>query len=736
MLHLGEGSAGRLIGGPGVTEAAARGGGELHPLLVHHIVNTLGWPQLRPLQLEAVEPIMGGAHVLLAAPTAGGKTEAAVFPILSRILTEGWDPLSVLYLCPLRALLNNLHPRVGHYADLVGRRAGLWHGDVGESDRDAIRTDPPDILLTTPESIEAMLISGKTDHSFVFRNVRAVIVDEVHAFAGDDRGWHLMAVTERIQHLAGREIQRIGLSATIGNPGEILEWMSRTGQGERVVVAPTPTTGRSGPDVTLDYVGSLDNAATVISRLHRGEKRLVFVDSRARAEELARALRERAVTTYVSHGSLGREERRAAEEAFATSRDCVIVATSTLELGIDVGDLDRVIQIDAPATVASFLQRLGRTGRRGDEPSNMLFLVTREDAFLRAMGLLRCWADGFVEPLEPARLPLHLAVQQLLALVLQERGVGRRTWREWLGDPFVLGTEVGEALESLTDHLVEEDFLFEDNGILGIGDIGRKTFGFRHFLDLMAVFREPPMLKILAGRTEIGQVPMQLLTLEAPEGHRLLLAGRNWLVIHVDWRRGVAQVEPAPDGGRARWIGDGRGLSLELCQGIRRVLGGEELPQVTVSRRAASRIEMLRDEFAWIGEGEESVVVSAESEATWWWTFAGMHANLWLAGTLGGLVDQVSPDDLKIRLALGVDPAELEARLRELQPEDLTLGARIAEGAVDRLKFAEALPEYAARRVVETRLRDDRTVGAVAGWPLRLIRTYAPDHEDGKGAAT
>src|SRR5690606_19153946 len=142
------------------------------------------------------------------------------------------------------------------------------------------------------------------------------------------------------------------------------------------------------PELTLDYVGNLDNAATVLSRMHRGEKRLVFVDSRARVEQLAAQLRDRDVETFVSHGPLGREERHAAEKAFAESRDCVIVATSTLELGIDVGDLDRVVQIDAPPSVASFLQRLGRTGRRPGASNNMLFLATREDAFLQTLGML------------------------------------------------------------------------------------------------------------------------------------------------------------------------------------------------------------------------------------------------------------------------------------------------------------------------------------------------------------
>jgi ATP-dependent helicase Lhr and Lhr-like helicase len=275
----------------------------------------------------------------------------------------------------------------------------------------------PDILLTTPESIEAMLISRKTEHEWLFRNLQAVVVDEIHAFAGDDRGWHLQAVTQRVQRLASRPLQRIGLSATVGNPQGLLSWFTAgVPDAPREVVQPAGAAARPDPEVTIDYVGSIENAATVISRLHRGEKRLVFVDSRARVEELALALRARDVTTFLSHGSLGREERRAAEQAFAESRDCVIVATSTLELGIDVGDLDRVIQLDAPTTVASFLQRLGRTGRRDDAVANTLFLATSEDALAQTLGLCLAWEDGYVEPLEAPAYPVHLLAQQCLAL--------------------------------------------------------------------------------------------------------------------------------------------------------------------------------------------------------------------------------------------------------------------------------------------------------------------------------
>ena len=191
---------------------------ELHPALRYHVVNALGWTELRPTQIAAIKPVQSGDTVLLVAPTAGGKTEAAVLPVLSRMATEGWRGLSALYVCPLCVLLNNLEPRLQRYASFVGRRAALWHGDVGDAARRRILRDPPDLLLTTPESLEAMMISPRVDDTGLLGGVRVVVVDELHAFAGDDRGWHLLFLLGRIERLAGHYLQRLGLTATVGNP--------------------------------------------------------------------------------------------------------------------------------------------------------------------------------------------------------------------------------------------------------------------------------------------------------------------------------------------------------------------------------------------------------------------------------------------------------------------------------------------------------------------------------------
>jgi ATP-dependent Lhr-like helicase len=210
----------------------------------------------------------------------------------------------------------------------------------------------------------------------------------------------LLAVLKRLQRVVGRPVQRIGLSATVGNPDQLLTWLQGSGSGHRPARVVAPHLREKSPalpppgDIQVDYMGSLENAATVIAALHRGEKRLVFCESRRQVEKLGESLRARGVTTFMSHASLSVDERRRAEEAFAEARDCVIVSTSTLELGIGVGDLDHVIQIDTPATVASFLQRLGRTGRRPGSTRNCLFRTVDEDGSIGAAALLLLWSHA------------------------------------------------------------------------------------------------------------------------------------------------------------------------------------------------------------------------------------------------------------------------------------------------------------------------------------------------------
>lgn len=675
---------------------SARASDSFHPLLRHHLVNTLGWPELRPLQELAAEPILNGEHVLVLAPTAGGKTEAAILPAISRLLSEDWQGTSILYLCPLKALLNNLHERLETYFGMVGYEVGLWHGDVSPSDRKKIEANKPACILTTPESLEVMMISKRQELKELLVNVRMVVIDEIHAFAGDDRGLHLLAVVERIRHLAGREFQRIGLSATVGNPDTLLEWMAGHCNGERQVVSVEAASVEV--DVIVDYVQSLENAAYVISQLHQGEKRLVFVDSRRRVEELAVMLRERGINTFVSHSSLSAEQRREAEEAFRSESNCVIVSTSTLELGIDVGDLDRVIQIDAPGSVASFLQRIGRTGRRSGSSRNCLFLTTSDDAILQATALVSLWEKGFVEPIIAPRDPYHLFVQQFLALTLQTGGIRANGWSEWLGTfpPFAALPAANVA--GLIQHLIDSEILFSDGVLLSIGDEGEKRFGRRHFLELVSVFTSPPLFEVLHGSKSIGMVDW--LTVAAEEGKErrpMILGGRAWDIRDIDFGARKMFVSPSQNRGRARWHGKGRGTSFELAQEVREVLIADEGSK-RWSNRCSDHMGSLRDEYRARGVESPNCIYDQVEDHMVWWTFAGRFLNEAFASLLereAGIEGKF--DDYSLRFPRETDGARVKETIRgALSNPEMLRQLPISKEWLDGLKFSDCLPEALA----------------------------------------
>ena len=616
----------------------------LHPALQHHIVNSLGWRDLREVQSLSIEAYLSGANLVILAPTAGGKTESAFFPVISQMLEESWSGISILYVSPIKALLNNQEQRLDKYLRLVGRQAALWHGDTTQGERKRILTEQPDCLLTTPESLEVMLVSQKIDHHQFFRNVRVVVIDELHAFAGDDRGWHLLSVFSRIGRIAGRDFQRIGLSATVGNPDEMLGWLSSGSARPQQVVWPQGNDSKQ-PDVQLDYVGSLSNAAKVINLLHRGEKRLVFCDSRSRVEQLAVLLRQHGIDTFVSHSSLGVDERRQAEEAFAQRQNCVIVATSSLELGLDVGDLDRVIQIDAPGTVSSFLQRMGRTGRRAEMTRNCLFLATSDEGLLRAAALIELWKSGYVEPVKAPPCPYHILAQQLMALILQERGIGRSQWFPWVESVPGFAEMSPERITELVEFMVAKGILWSDDGILAFAPEGEATFGRQNFMDILSVFTSPPLFKVMSGQKELGYVHESTFyrTEEGPA--ILVLAGRSWKTRHLDWKRRIAHVEPSDEMGRSRWLGEGQMLSHAVCQSIRRILASDE-DDPAWSHRAVQQFTELRDEHPWVSADATSLVQLPNGQIRWW-TFAGGIANTLLADTLKPHCD-VKSDNLSL----------------------------------------------------------------------------------------
>jgi ATP-dependent Lhr-like helicase len=701
-----------------VTDAFDR----LSPAVGFQIANALGFASLRPVQELTIPAVLDGHNCVVLAPTAGGKTEAAFFPLLSRMDREGWKPVSVLYISPIRALLNNQAARLQGYAALIGRSAAVWHGDVTDRNRNAFLREPTDILLTTPESLEVMLMSARIPARRLFAGLQAVVIDEIHAFVNDDRGGHLAAVLERLSRFCGRDVQRIGLSATIGNPETILAWMAGSSKRPGLVVSPPRQPVE--PNIVVDFVGSMANAAKVIATLYRGRKRLVFVDSRAGVEALGALLHHLGTETHVLHSSLSAEERRRTEAAFVEGTDCVIVATSSLELGIDIGDLDHVLQVDAPQTVANFVQRMGRTGRRSGTTPNCTFLATDDDALLQAAALVRLYREGFIEPVVPVTQATHLLAHQLMALSKQEHGIPVSDWWAWIGQatPFVDLTEDTRA--ELVGHMLAQEILVEDAGRLHMGPQGEKLYGGKNFLALYAVFDSADTLDVFWGRRFVGTIESAYVEQQGLEDLMFTLGAKAWKAVHVDWPKGRLMVVPAARGKAPRWRGSPTLLSTRLCEAIRGVLL-DDGDDAGWSRRAVERMAAVRDARAQEAEAGRALLPDGDGLA--WWTFAGGKVNHLLAKVLEGeLGEKVTADNLRVRFkgeagksAAAVQDA-IEALARDGRPTEadaLAVVAEIVRGRVS--KFQACVTAEMAARLMVGRVVD------VAG--ARKREAYAPE---------
>jgi ATP-dependent Lhr-like helicase len=698
------------------------------------IVNGLGWQSLRPVQDLSIQTILDGHNCVILAPTAGGKTEASLFPLLSLMDTEDRAPTSVLYLAPIRALLNNQEARLEKLTGLIGRTATKWHGDVGQSARKRFIRNPTDILAITPESLEAMLMSTSVPGQRLLAKVRAVIIDEVHSFAASDRGAHLMSLIERIQRLSGYDIQRIGLSATVGDPEAIAAWLGGSSAREHVVV--DPRGAGTPPEVQLDYVGSLANAAHVIDKLYPGTRRLVFVDSRRRVEELGSLLLARGVDTFVTHSSLALSERTAAERAFEERDNCVIVATSALELGIDVGDLDRVIQIDAPSTVSSFLQRMGRTGRRPGTRANCTFLATSDDAVVQGAALLHLWSQGFVEPTHPNHRATHILAHQLIALGIQNLGVGTADWWQMLEGCAAFEAITPQERTDLVQHMLDQKILAELDSRFVLGQRGEQLYGWANFRELYAVFSAPPILKVLHGRQEIGSVDAWFAQQDTDDkALAFVLGGRPWKVTYIDWKRGICHVQPSDSGSYPRWMGRPVLLSEALCNAMRTILKGDHVDPAW-SNRAKTVIDELREAYLFLDEGDAPLV--SDANRVRWWTFAGGKTNNLLAALLKKtLGSRVSSNNLCVTLAgdAALSDVAIRQAIRELPPKltwdnARTLAPTAARGRVS--KFQPCLPVQLELDLLARTLLDVEGARRVAGVNLTHIET-TPGAEAARG---
>ena len=700
----------------------------LHPRLREAIVRTLGWASLRPVQELAGEALLAGKNAVVLAPTAGGKTEASIFPTLSTLLTAAVEGVGAIYIAPIKALLNNQADRLGHYTEMVGLRRFVWHGDTSASEKRRFVQDPTELLMTTPESLEVMLASARVPAPALFADLRVVILDEVHALAGTDRGAHLMAVLERVAALSRHDVQRVGLSATIGNPDAILRWIGGSSAREGVVVDPPRQPARR--ELAVWYADDGLTLADEAAKAARGRKSLFFCQSRAVTESVAERMRASGTAVFVHHSSVSHEERAEAERRFHHGRDTCIACTSTLELGIDVGDLDRVLQLDAPSTVSAFLQRMGRTGRRAGTVANMTFFCSEPEAVLQALALIHLARRGWVEAVPVVTRCWPVLVHQTLALCLAHGSVTPdRVWDLTRRVPDLRGISRAE-LDAVLRHMEAERYLFLSGGLLAMGDRAERVFGRKNFMELYAVFSTPQLYRVQTREhRELGSLEQAFVDRLAEDASSFLLAGRAWLVEHINHQDRTIRVAPAPRGTKPSWGGMTPSfLSYEVCQAMREVLVSEE-PAPAASGDAAAVLTAWRDDLGALLRDEPAGLFERD-DGLIWWTFAGGRINTTLKYAIEALTGwKVVTDNLSVQVRTDdTRPADLSAVIHQLADRAVWEGGledvvreRIPEYRLS--KFQRALPAWAARELLETYILDVGGARRAAGEALTPAHT-------------
>ena len=619
---------------------------ERYAPFVQDYIYRSGWQSLRAVQNAAGDAIFNtDRNVLLTASTASGKTEAAFFPILTLLEEEPSSTVGVLYIAPLKALINDQFGRLGELCEEAGIPVTRWHGDAARTGKSRLLRRPAGILQITPESLESLLINRHTEIPALFGDLRFVVIDEIHSLLRADRGGQTFCLIERLCALAGCRPRRIGLSATIGDPraaGELLA----AGSGRDTVIprfdggretwrlrmehfystAPQADEGRPVPEAlvpeppTDTAPKAADPGVGYIFEHTRGKTCLVFTNSREECESVCQQLRRYCEVNHeperflIHHGNLSAAYRESAEEEMKDDDSLQSVcATATLELGIDIGRLERAFQIDAPFTVSGFLQRMGRTGRRGAPPE--MWFVMREDhpearamlpdmipwPLIQGIALVQLYAEErFVEPPGTYKLPFSLLYHQTMSTLAS---CGEMTAGELASR--VLTLSVFRRIEqedyrALLRHLIDIDHIQRtENGGLILGLAGERVVNNFKFY---AVFRENEEYAVRADSRELGTIVKP-----PPVGDKIAIAGRVWVVEEVDHRRHTVYCTLVK-GSVPAYFGDVAGdIHTRILERMRRVLA-EDAAYPYLMRHAVCRLADARETFAKAGMGDRPLV--------------------------------------------------------------------------------------------------------------------------------
>lgn len=677
------------------------------------------WTELRDIQEQAIVPILSGQRdVILSAATASGKTEAAFLPIFSRLASErapSTQPsgIQVLYISPLKALINDQHQRLSELAELLEIPIHSWHGDIGASQKQKVLSQPAGVVLITPESLEALLIRRGDELATLFQPLSYFVIDELHAFIGSERGKQLQSLLHRVEWLVKRPIPRIGLSATMGNPTLAAEFI-RPGKGDAVLIIHSCRHDRPALKIQLrgyreaafglqahqpektDSSSEVEIAAHLF-RVLRGNHNLIFTNRRSTVEAYVARLRQLCEERRVPneflphHGSLSKELRADAEQALRGERPTTVICTTTLEMGIDVGGMTSIAQIGAPFSVTSLRQRLGRSGRRSGDAILRCYIsepeVTPETSpqdslhpeLVQTIAMIHLLLQRWYESPTMTKLHLSTLIQQVLSLIAQLGGVSaNQAWQilcETGAFSRVTKPLFAQVLRCLGTHdLIQQS----QDGLLLLGEQGEQLVNHYSFY---SAFHTPEEYRVVSICQTLGTLPVDYPLVEE---QCLIFAGERWQILSVDRVRRVVEVAKT-DTGRAPIFSGSRGwIHDRIRQEMYRIYCSEDVP-IFLNATARDLLREARDSFTQHNLAQTSILANGWQTLVFCWMGDRVMNTLLVQLQAQGV--SVSRDAIAL-IVNGLSPQEVRRQLYAIAVKPLanpdTLATRVKNLIVEK----------------------------------------------------
>ncbi|MGD1823422.1 MAG: DEAD/DEAH box helicase [Pleomorphochaeta sp.] len=593
------------------------------------------WIDFTDIQKKAIPQVLNSNNnIILASSTASGKTEAAFFPILTDLYNNPSKSISVLYISPLIALINDQFERLYQLLEIEDFPLVRWHGQSLQAPKRNVIKDPKGIIQITPESLEALLIKEGHNIKRLFFDLRYIVIDELHSFMSNERGLQIISLISRIEHLIKKEVRIIGLSATISSYDMAAQFINNCNSKKTNICIGKDKESLLFLSVSeFNYYNSKDESDGVVAieqpllkqiySLVNNKKSIIFTNSRKDVEAITAGLKDLVkkqnsmLEVYSHHGSLSKMKRDETEEALKTKNNICVGATITLELGIDIGELDLIVQVGSSFSVSSFVQRLGRSGRKGQQ-RNMFFLLKKYDSLFRKdplyfpLDLIKNIAiielyikEKWIEPNSEFKYCYFILVHQLISTIKSLGALAPSSLARRILSIKVFKYISHKELKELLLHLIDLDILeiMEDNSI----NLGQKGENLSTYYDFYAVFKTEKEMLVKFQNKIIGTVGK-----EVNIGDRIVLSSVKWKVVDKDLEKMEILVINDGLGGKAKWEGDYYiNTDIKIVQKMKEILANNGEYKY-LNKNAKQYLEKCREKFKYL-KLDSSLIIKQDS---------------------------------------------------------------------------------------------------------------------------